>query len=340
MAGITHIIDTLGFDADRRLVLFEDRSAPVYDVVLTVRDDGGKKILRLGVGEDAYFIRCGSDDKGDIRRSNREIERIEETYRKIRGMPPLPPEPETPKEPVPEKEFSKVSDWVDLAAVDIDDENGVIRIGEAVYPANRVHVILTTAYDRKALGITTPDSHHTAYSAEAKIYSALDNETRVNALSWKAKAAAKRADRLQLLDALKEGRFPEVQVPAAVTLEPGEQAVVVEAGASMQEPREESASDVRKPLGLFRSIGEAVMPNKVGEKSRDSMKTVDTGVLVLTTARIVFAGPVRRISLKLSEIPHPVLDAKQMTVIVDQKPVTFTDIDSESWVAAFSALLA
>jgi len=337
MVGITHIIDTLTFDADRRLVFYEDKSALVYDVSLTVRDDGDKKLLRLGVGENAYFIRCSSDDSGDIRKSNKKIEKIEETYLKIRSMPPLPLE--VVEEPLSEKEYSKVSDWIDLSAIVIDEEKGTVSIGEATYPANQVRVILTTAYDRKALSITTPDSHFTAYSAEAKIYSAIDNGTKVNSLSWKAETAAKRADRLQLLDALKKGNFPAVQVPAMITLTPGEKAVIVETSSSMQEPQVESASDVHKPLGIFRTIGETILPTMVGSKSRKSMKIVDTGVLVLTTERIIFVGPVRRLSLLLSEIQHPILDAKQMTVMVNQIPVTFSDIDSESWVAALSTLL-
>lgn len=335
MAGITHIIDTLTFDADRRLVFYEDKSALVYDVSLTVREDDGKKLLRLGVGENAYFIRCSSDEKRDIRKSNKAIERIEETYQMIRGMPPLPPEPEV----TAEKEISKVNDWIDLSDIDIDEENGIIRIGKETYPANRVRVILTTAYDRKALRITTPDSHYTAYSADAKIMSLIDNGTRVNSLSWKADAAAKRADRIQLLEALKKGKFPDIQVPSMVTLEGREKAIICDNGVSMQEPQMESASDVSKPLGIFRTIGETILPNKVESKSRETMKVVDTGVLVLTCERIIFVGAVRRMSLPLSEIQHPILDAKQMTVMVNQIPVTFSDIDSESWQAAFSTLL-
>ncbi|HJJ54462.1 MAG TPA: hypothetical protein O0X50_00060 [Methanocorpusculum sp.] len=336
MAAVTHIIDTITFDTDRRLIFFEGRSAPVYDVVLTVREDGEKKILRLAVGEDVYFIRCSSDEKSAIRKSNRNIDQIEETYTQIRRLPPLPSEPE---KPVPEKEIEKVSDWIDLAAIDIDEENGSIRVGDRTYPANTVRVILTTAFDRKALSITTPDGHYTAYSAEAKLYSLFDNATKVNSLSWKAEAAAKCATRLQLLGALKDGRFSAVDLPVQITLNPGEQAIIVDSSVSMQEPQTESASDVRKPLGIFRTVGETLLPNKIGSRSRETMKTVDIGVLVLTTERILFAGPVRRISLSLSEIPRPILDAKQMTIMQNQMPVTFSDIDSESWNAAFTTLL-
>ncbi|HJJ36586.1 MAG TPA: hypothetical protein O0X27_05380 [Methanocorpusculum sp.] len=337
MTAVTHIIENLTFDSDRRLIFFEDKSALVYDAVLTVREDGEKKILRLSVGDDVYFIRCSSNDTSAIRKSNKNIDRIAETYRQIRSMPPLSPEPE---KPVPEKEIEKVSDWIDLAEIDIDEENGTIRVGDRTYPANSIRVILTTAFNRKALSITTPDGHYTAYSAEAKIYSGFDNGTKVNSLSWKAEAAAKRAARLQLLDALKEGRFPHVDLPSQITLNPGEQAIIMESGASMQEPQVESASDVRKPLGIFRTVGETILPNKIGAKSRETMKTVDTGVLVLTTERIVFVGPVRRVSLFLSEIQRPILDAKQMTVMNNQVPITFSDIDSESWSAALTTLLA
>lgn len=343
MAGITHIIETVTFDKDRRLVCFENRKELVYNVELTVRDDEDKKLLRLGVGEDSYFIRCTSTKGGEIRKHNKEIEKIEKTFNEIRKLPPLPeevPEPEPEPEPEPQAEaIKKVNDWIDLGAIDIDEAEGTIKIGEDIYPANKVRIVLTTAAERKALSLITPSSHHTAYSVETYIGSVVDNNTRVNALSWKADAAAKRADRLQYIDDLKSGRFPAVPIPAACSAKPGATAIIVETSAEFQEPQTESSADTSTPGGFFRNLGDSLMMKKSKEKSRETMKTIDTGVLALTIDAIMFAGTVRTFTVMLHDIPQPVVDEKQMLLLLDQGPITLKGIDGEAWESALSALL-
>lgn len=339
MTGITHIIDTVTFDHVHRLIFFEDKSASVDIIKLTARDDNGKLILRLGVNDDVFFIRCTSDNPSEIRKSNKYINSVLEEYNEVLKIPPIPEsDPEPIIEEEPPKEAEKVSDWIDLADIDIDENAGTIRIGTITYPANRVRVVLTTAFERKALSILTPDGHHTAYSTEAKIYSSFDNNNKVTALSWKADQASQRASRLQYLDELKSGVFPTVST--SVSLNPDETAIIVEEKVTYMEPIRESASNPKKPFGVFRSIGETILPKTINSKSRETMKAIETGTLVLTPKRLIFVGTNRNFAVSLGAISHPVLDLKQMMIQFPENPVTLRNIDGEAWSAAFTTLLS